>query len=133
MKKILKILQLVAAVILALIPKVIEKPCKVMPGKMPMKCFHMSNAVFVIAVSIVILLVIAYIIKDEKIEWGINIAVPVLAIDSFLLAKVVIGGCKHAGAACQMKTIPSVSICSIILAIISIAYLVVLKKSIDER
>lgn len=69
MKKILKILQLVAAIILALIPKVIAKPCKVMPGKMPMKCFHMSNAVFVVAVSIVILLVIAYIIKDEKIEW----------------------------------------------------------------
>ena len=129
MKKILKILQLVAAIILALIPKVIAKPCMVMP----MKCFHMSNAVTVVAVSIVILLVIAYIIKDEKIEWGINIAVPVLAIDSFLLAKFVIGGCKHPGAACQMKTIPAISFCSIILAIISIAYLVVLKKSIDER
>ena len=133
MKKILKILQLVAAVILALIPKVIAKPCKIMPGKMPMKCFHMSNAVFVVAISIVILLIIVYIIKDEKIEWGINIAVPVLAIDSFLLAKVVIGGCKNHQMACQMKTIPAVSICSIILAIISIAYLVVLKKSINER
>ena len=133
MKKILKILQLVAAIILALIPKVIAKPCMVMPGKMPMKCFHMSNAVTVVAVSIVILSVIAYIIKDEKIEWGINIAVPVLAIDSFLLAKFVIGGCKHASAACQMKTIPAISFCSIILAIISIAYLVVLKKSIDEK
>ena len=44
MKKILKILQLVVAIILALIPKVIAKPCKVMPGKMPMKCFRMSNA-----------------------------------------------------------------------------------------
>ena len=54
MKKILKILQLVAAVILALIPKVIAKPCEVMPGKMPIKCLHMSNAVFVIAISIVI-------------------------------------------------------------------------------
>lgn len=133
MKKILKILQLIAAIILALIPKVIAKPCMVMPGKMPMKCFHMSNAITVVAVSIVILLAIAYIIKDEKIEWGINIAVPVLAIDSFLLAKFVIGGCKHASAACQMKTIPAISFCSIILAIISIAYLVVLKKSIDEK
>lgn len=133
MKKILKILQLIVAVIFALVPKFIAKPCKVMPGKMPMKCFHMSNAVTVIAVTIVILLIIAYIIKEEKIQLGINIAVPILAIDSFLLAKVIIGGCQHAGACCQMKTIPAICICSIVLAVISIAYIICLKKSVDER
>ncbi|MBS5965207.1 MAG: DUF4418 family protein [Finegoldia magna] len=63
MKKILKILQLVVAIILALIPKVNAKPCKVMPGKMPMKCFHMSNAEILIisAITLLVSVVIALI------------------------------------------------------------------------
>ena len=63
MKKILKILQLVATIILALIPKVSAKPCKVMPGKMPMKCFHMSNAeiLIILAITLLVSVVIALI------------------------------------------------------------------------
>ena len=63
MKKILKILQLVVAIILALIPKVNAKPYKVMPDKMPMKCFHMSNAEILIisAITLLVSVVIALI------------------------------------------------------------------------
>lgn len=65
MKKILKILQLVAAIILALIPKVIAKPCKVMPGKMPMKYFHMSNTEILIILAITLLVVVVIVLITQ--------------------------------------------------------------------
>lgn len=61
-----KILQLVVAIILALIPKVSTKPCKVMPGKMPMKCFRMSN-VEILIISAITLLVSVVIALIEQI------------------------------------------------------------------
>lgn len=79
MKKILEISKLVAAIILALIPKVIEKPCKVMPGKMPMKCFRMSNAEILI-ISAITLLVSAIIALITQIFNVIKISKDELAL-----------------------------------------------------
>ncbi|MBQ1326723.1 MAG: DUF4418 family protein [Eubacterium sp.] len=123
-------LNVILGAFIALIPFVLFPVCN--HDEKRMACYFTGKAEVVTGIAVAVLGIVYLVSKCKGIRIGITIAEIVNAVVVISFIKV-IGLCKMATMACQVKTKPALIVASIILLVVQIANLVVLSKGHNDE
>lgn len=110
--------------ILILAPKYITPVCGPMANGKFMKCHWMGNITIGIGAILIVLAIIFTLSKDINFKRGLAVSNMAFGVLEILNAHVLIGGCMKADMSCNAKTIPFVTIISVILILENFYYFI---------
>ena len=113
-----------------LAPTVLFPVCE---SEMKMACFFTKKAEIGVGLLILAIGVISFFIKNKDIRLGLSIAQFLNAGLVLALPLKLTGLCKKSDMACQVKTLPSLIVLSVLLAVAAAAYAFILFKSEPEQ
>ena len=103
-------------ILICLIPTYLYPVCN---GEMKMACYYTKQAEIGLGILITLLGIVFIAAKNENIRIGISISQLLVALLVFLYPIKLIGLCKMSTMACQMRTLPALTVAGVFLVVIS--------------
>lgn len=130
MKKtnILSYLNVLIAVLFALVPFTIAPVCGPMENGKFMACHHMGRAELGVGILLAVLAIVSILVKDRA-KLGVRISMALTAVYALLIPKVLIATCKHAEMPCNAHTRPAIYVVGGVYLLISIILILSDKKA----